>query len=123
MTTVRSTIPEVLRPEVDAAIDWYNASQTETFQVTGIVDADDTISSDGPRELRLVLCGGDICEQRSFRVASGTAGFEISLAPAIDAAEAEHDELDPPPGARRSWLDSVVEKHAFVVLLFYRGFW
>ena len=32
-------------------------------------------------------------------------------------------ELDPPPGARRGWLDSVLTKHEFIVLVFYRGFW
>ena len=32
-------------------------------------------------------------------------------------------ELDPPPGARRGWLDSALAKHRFIVLVFYRGFW
>ena len=31
--------------------------------------------------------------------------------------------LDPPPGARREWIDRVLAQHAFVVLVFYRGFW
>jgi hypothetical protein len=26
-------------------------------------------------------------------------------------------------GPRRAWLDSVLTKHSFVVLVFYRGFW
>ena len=29
----------------------------------------------------------------------------------------------PPAGARMGWLDHVMGQHAFVVLLFYRGFW
>ena len=32
-------------------------------------------------------------------------------------------ELDPPPGPRLRWLDEKLAQHAFVVLLFYRGFW
>ena len=32
-------------------------------------------------------------------------------------------ELDPPPGPRLRWLDEKLSQHAFVVLLFYRGFW
>lgn len=32
-------------------------------------------------------------------------------------------ELDPPAGARRGWLAEALASHAFVVLVFYRGFW
>ena len=32
-------------------------------------------------------------------------------------------ELDPPPGPRLRWLDEKLSQYAFVVLLFYRGFW
>jgi hypothetical protein len=31
--------------------------------------------------------------------------------------------LDPPPGVRAGWLDEAMKQHAFVVLVFYRGFW
>ena len=31
--------------------------------------------------------------------------------------------LDPPPGVRAGWLDDVLPKYSFVVLVFYRGFW
>ena len=40
------------------------------------------------------------------------------MAPASTPAE-----LDPPPGARRGWLEAVLGQHALVVLIFYRGFW
>ena len=40
-----------------------------------------------------------------------------------DSSAPVQAELDPPPGPRRGWLDSVLGKHAFVVLVFYRGFW
>ena len=37
------------------------------------------------------------------------------------ASPAPH--LDPPAGARAGWLEQAMGRHAFVVLLFYRGFW
>jgi hypothetical protein len=127
MATVSETIPESLRPEVDAAIAWFNAAQADAFEVTGIVDADLTIASSEPREMRLVLCGGGTCQQRSFQVSSAAAGFDVAFsepaAATAGAPEALQAELDPPPGARRDWLDSVLGKHRFVVLVFYRGFW
>ena len=127
MATVSETIPESLQPEVDAAIAWFNAAQADAFEVTGIVDADLALASSEPRELHLVLCGGDTCEQRSFQVSSAAAGFDVAFsemaAPTADAPAELQAELDPPPGARRGWLDSVLGKHEFVVLVFYRGFW
>jgi hypothetical protein len=127
MATVSEIIPEALQPEVDAALAWFNSTQADEFEVTGILDADLTIEADAPRELRLVLCGGDTCEQRSFRVARVDAGFDVAEA-ASGPAESDvfgrpQAELDPPPGPRRGWLDSALAKHSFVVLIFYRGFW
>lgn len=126
MTTVSETIPESLQPEVAAALDWFNGTQEVSFDVTGIVDPEASLDESGPRELRLVLCGGDRCEQHSFRVAAGSEGFEVSLLEAARAATDPADrpaELDPPPGAMRGWIDRTLPKHAFVVLVFYRGFW
>lgn len=127
MAIVSEVIPESLQPEVDAALAWFNGSQTDTFEVTGIIDVDLTLATSTPRELRLVLCGGDTCQQRSFRVSSSSSGFEIAHSD-TDATESSgstelQSELDPPPGPRRGWLDSVLSQHAFVVLVFYRGFW
>ena len=127
MATVSETIPKALQPEVDAALAWFNSTQADEFDVTGIVDADLTLASSAPRDLRLVLCGGDTCQQRSFQVTSAATGFDVAYsgveAPTDEAATALQAELDPPPGARRGWLDSVLSKHKFVVLVFYRGFW
>ena len=124
MPTVHETIPDALRPEVDAALGWWNAQEGESFEVTGILDPDEASARDGARELRLVLCGGDRCEQRSFRVASRGDGFDVELLEAAaPASGAPAPELDPPPGPRRSWLDGVQSRHAFVVLVFYRGYW
>ena len=46
----------------------------------------------------------------------------LDEAPAPDDA-APAPELDPPPGARRGWLDRELARHPFVLLVFYRGFW
>ncbi len=123
MTAVLDSIPDALRPEVDAALAWWNAREDVAFEVTGLVEPD-AAATGGARELQLILCGGDRCEKRTFRVSGADAGFDVAL---LDDTDAEPDapmpELDPPPGARRSWLDQQLAQHAFVVLVFYRGFW
>lgn len=127
MPTVSETIPAALQLDVDAALEWFNRDQPIPFEVTGILDPDVALESDAARELKLVLCGGDRCEQRSFRVAEGAAGREVGFLEdeaAADAGEAERQaELDPPPGPRRGWLDRTLDRHDFTVVLFYRGFW
>ena len=127
MTVVSETIPEALGLEVDAALAWFNATQPDEFRVTGILDPDLTLAERSPRDLRLVLCGGDACLQRSFRVRSTDAGFDVEEADAAgastDGSSPPQAELDPPPGALRGWLDSALAKHNFIVVLFYRGFW
>ncbi|MFT5441326.1 MAG: hypothetical protein ACI8W3_000367 [Myxococcota bacterium] len=127
MATVSETIPNGLKPQVDAALHWFNSTQDCEFEVTGILDADDALAGTDPLELRLVLCGGDTCQQQSFKVAKADSGFDIQLATtevtANETTTQLQAELDPPPGPRRGWLDSVLAKHPFVVLVFYRGFW
>ena len=125
MTTVRETIPEELRPEVEAALAWFNRQEDVTFDVTGILDPEAALEASGARELRLVLCGGDRCEQRSFHVTADGDGFDVALVGEAPSAEGQMAvaELDPPPGARRGWLDRVLGQHAFVVIVFYRGYW
>lgn len=123
MPHVSETIPEPLRPRVDAALAWFNASEDGPFQVTGILDPEDALA--GADELRLILCGGDRCEQRSFRVAGAPGSWQVELVErALAASEGKPQaELDPPPGPRRRWIEEKLAQHAFVVLLFYRGFW
>ena len=126
MPQVSETIPDALKPRVDAALAWFNASADaaeDEFKVTGILDADEALS--GSDELRLILCGGDRCEQRSFRVGGTVDAWEVELADSALAAKGAKPqaELDPPPGPRLRWLDEKLSQHAFVVLLFYRGFW
>ena len=126
MPQVSETIPDALAPRVAAAVAWFNASEDsaeDEFKVTGILDADEVLA--GSDELRLIMCGGDRCEQRSFRVTGATDEWAIELTDTITEQEGgkPQAELDPPPGVRSSWLDRTLSQHAFVVLLFYRGFW
>lgn len=126
MPTVSETIPDTLQPRVEAALAWFNASGEaagDEFKVTGILDADTALG--GSDELRLILCGGDRCEQHSFRVSGAADAWSVEFANAISAPQGHKPqaELDPPPGARLNWLDQTLSQHAFVVLLFYRGFW
>ena len=124
MTTVRETIPIALQPQAEAALEWFNRQEETEFEITGIVDPEDALAASGPRELRLVLCGGDRCEQRSFRVVASGEGYDVDFAEVEPRPEAGMPaQLDPPPGALRGWLDRALGQHAFVVLIFYRGFW
>ena len=66
-TQVNEQIPEALKLRVEAAVAWFNDSADaagDNFKVTGILDADAAL--EGSDELRLILCGGDRCEQRTF---------------------------------------------------------
>ena len=126
MPQVSETIPDALKPRVDAALAWFNASADaaeDEFKVTGILDADEALN--GSDELRLILCGGDRCEQRSFRVGGTVDAWNVEFTDSALAAQGAKPqaELDPPPGPRLRWLDEKLSQHAFVVLLFYRGFW
>ena len=127
MPQVSETIPDRLQPRVDAALNWFNASNEagdEIFKVTGILDADKAL--EGTDEIQLILCGGERCEQRTFRVSGEREPFSVHLTDRdLFALQPERPqaELDPPPGVRADWLDNILSQHAFVVLLFYRGFW
>jgi len=122
MTPVLDAIPDHLQPEVQSALAWFNASEGGNFEVTGIVDPPQR-GGEG-QALRLVLCGGGTCRQETFRVASASDGSQVDWL-SDDRADGSEGvaELDPPPGARRDWIDEIAGKHAFTLLLFYRGFW
>lgn len=126
MPQVSENIPDALQPRVDAALTWFNGSAeaaSDRFEVTGILDADETLNSAG--DLRLILCAGDRCEQRTFRVQGQANSWEVTLVGSefVPHSEKPQAELDPPPGVRSSWLDKALSQYSFVVLLFYRGFW
>lgn len=116
-------VPESLQPSVEAALAWINELKGDNFEVTGIVDYEDALSV-GPREtfeLGLVLCDGEICEKAQIRFVHDGDKLKFSLVEGrVGAVPAL---LDPPAGIRENWLDKVLKKHEFVVLLFYRGLW
>jgi hypothetical protein len=115
-------IPDELATEVHAALAWLNAEQGSDFHVTGLVDPEIAERSGGaPHDLTLILCEGDRCVREQLRVRANGDGFEFERPEAnrIDPPA----EIDPRPGARTGWLDAALAQHAFVVLVFYRGFW
>lgn len=116
-------VPYKLRPQVEAAVSWINQSQNRSFELTGLVDYEPAMDAavDEGYELGLVLCDGEICTREQVRVEPSSDGWDFSF-----VATVERDIpplLDPPEGLRRSWLESELKKHEFVLLLFYRGLW
>jgi len=122
---VSEIIPDALSERVDAAVAFFNDSAHaagDTFSATGIIDATSALDQTG--DLKLILCGGDRCEQHTFRLKGATSPWAIEFVSDQPTQESKPQaELDPPPGARLPWLDAAIAQHAFVVLLFYRGFW
>jgi hypothetical protein len=115
-------IPDSLAAEVDAALRWLNAEQGCDFHVTGIVDPEIAERAGGaPHDLTLILCEDDRCVREQLRVERQGDRFAISRT-AVDRTDPPA-EIDPRPGARAGWIEAALARHAFVVLVFYRGFW
>ena len=137
MSVVEEVIPDALAAEAEAARLWFAREQRTEFKLTGIVDPQDVLDHDsatGARELQLILCGNqegqDVCLRERFEIKPDGDGFEVTHL-ADDGANVRGSSkigspaplLDPPPGVRAGWLDDVLQKYSFVVLVFYRGFW
>jgi len=126
-------IPEELRPEVTAALDWLNAESVTAYSVTAIVDPDATIADRGAGrssyELGLVLCQEGSCIRERIAVRRSGEEFEFSLVdspPTAGRRDGKLDppaSLDPPPGALLGWVDEQLKRHEFIVFLYYRGLW
>ena len=133
MANVVETVPEELRPEVDAALAWLNAERGADYRVSGVVDPETTIAAraagSDDYELGLVLCQEELCLREQLGVRPVADGFELSLVeapPIAGRADRGWDppaELDPAPGARSGWFEQKLAQHEFIVVLFYRGFW
>lgn len=123
MPNVVEEIPIELKPAAEAALAWINQERGAQLKLTGLVDADKAMGRETgqPIELGLVLCEGDVCLREQVRVEATGQGFEVSMLKAETSLIPPH--LDPPVGVRHSWLDDQLGKHAFIVLLFYRGLW
>ena len=116
-------IPQALRGPAEAALEWINAQRQPPSGLTGLVDYDAALNAAPGQsfEMGLVLCDGNICSREQVRVTPVENDYTFNL---VDAAPREIPTLlDPPIGIRSSWIDTVLARHEFVVLLFYRGLW
>ena len=133
MSHIEETIPDRVAAEAEAARAWFAHEHESDFKLTGIVDPEESLEPDaetGERELQLILCGiqqgQDVCLRERFRVRpiEEEGGFDVThVAEPSPEIGSPAPLLDPPTGVRAGWLDGVLPKHAFVVLVFYRGFW
>ncbi len=129
MPRVEEAIPPALAGEAEAARAWFSQRQDSEFKLTGIVDPEDVAADDAhARQLQLILCGQrdgqDVCLRERFEVSASPEGFDVRLLEdATPAVGSPAPLLDPPAGVRTGWLDGALTRHAFVVLVFYRGFW
>ena len=116
-------IPKPLEQPAAAALTWFNQRNNSRFEMSGIVDFEDALLADSIEsfEFGLVLCDGEICDRAQIRCVPDGDGFNFSL---VEGRPGDIPALlDPPTGIRANWLDQVLDKHEFVVLLFYRGLW
>jgi len=115
------TIPTKLVPATGAALLWVNNQRSTNYELTGVVDVDEGVNIAEPFEVGLILCDGEICMREQVRVTATGATYQFDFVE--QAAPAIPPLLDPPQGVRKGWLDKQLQKHEFVVLLYYRGLW
>jgi hypothetical protein len=128
MPNIQEGIPSEHEAAAEAARAWFSRDQGSEFKLTGIVDPESVDSSSARRALQLILCGTrdgqDVCLRERFEVASTGGGFDVAhVEDETPNIGSPAPLLDPPAGVRESWLSETLAKHAFVVLVFYRGFW
>ncbi|MEM7341492.1 MAG: hypothetical protein AAF467_22755 [Actinomycetota bacterium] len=121
--TIVEHIPEALTPSVDAALAWLNRRDGLRYRLAGLVEqpTDAPEPRNGPLDLDLVVCAGEQCRQERVRIEHCTDGVLLSAGPTPS-----HElpaTFDPPQGTRTGWLERQLDQHAFVVLVFSRGFW
>ncbi len=123
MPNVVEAIPAELKPAAEAALAWINNERGAQFEITALVDPETATRQEAgqPIELGLVLCDGDQCRREQVLVEPTGQGFGVRAIDAVSPVIPPH--LDPPVGAREGWLEGELGKHAFIVLLFYRGLW
>jgi len=116
-------IPAALQSPVNAAVAWINEQESHSFELTGVLDTEAALNTPlgEPFELGLVLCDGELCTRQQIKFTPATDRYSFNSTE--EAARDIPPLLDPPAGVRTSWLTDVLEKHEFVLLLFYRGLW
>ena len=118
-----SNIPMELLQSGEAAVKWLNEKNNNSFYLTGIVDYESALNTriGQDYEFGLVLCNGEVCVREQVKVSLQKDGYTFNL---VDSATPDIPPLlDPPEGIRSIWLTNVLQKHEFIVLLFYRGLW
>ena len=118
-----SSIPMELRQSGAAAVKWLNEKNNNSFYLTGIVDYESALNTKSGQdyEFGLVLCNGEVCVREQVKVSLQKDGYTFNL---VDSATPDIPPLlDPPEGIRSTWLTNVLQKHEFIILLFYRGLW
>ena len=120
---VSEETPIELQTASKAALEWINATQESHYEITGVIDAENTVARarEESFELGLVLCDGDVCAREQVMIERSAEGFRVSAADVDDPLIPPL--LDPPIGVRTGWLNAQLDKHKFVVLVFYRGRW
>jgi hypothetical protein len=118
-----SNIPMELLQSGEAAVKWLNEKNNNSFYLTGIVDYESALNTETCQdyEFGLVLCNGEVCVREQVKVSLQKDSYTFNL---VDNATPDIPPLlDPPEGIRSTWLTNVLQKHEFIVLLFYRGLW
>ncbi len=131
MPRIEESIPDALAAEAEAARAWFSQERGSDFKLTGIVDPDDIGergSDAAAREFQLILCGNqdgqEVCLRERFELSPSSDGFDVvHVKETSSHLGSPAPLLDPPAGVRKGWLDTAAADHAFVVLVFYRGFW
>jgi hypothetical protein len=121
---IKNSIPLQLRRPAETALVWINKTQERSFELTGLVDYESALEEQNTGknfELSLVLCDDDICACQKVKIQSVNESYKFTLV--VGKIREIPPLLDPPEGVRSKWLSQVLDKHEFVILLFYRGLW
>lgn len=118
---LKEEIPGHHQAPLDAAVAWVNEQRGTDYELTGLAAVTEPEAAEQPIVFGLVLCDGEICAREDVLVQADGDNFSIDFAPA--AKPDIPPLLDPPVGVRANWLDQVLEKFEFVLLLYYRGRW
>ena len=114
-------LPDQLVPAARAALSWVNDVRATSYELTGLVDVDEGVDVANPFELGLILCDGELCMREQVRVLPDGEAYHFDFVE--ESAPDIPPLLDPPEGVRKDWLARQLEKHEFVLLLYYRGLW